>query len=56
MDKVMVCPQCQGRKEMPILNEEKFDKEGIVEWAEKPCLMCNGKGFVLVDISELKKL
>ena len=56
MDKVMVCPQCQGRKEMPILDTDKFDKQGIVEFQNELCPLCKGKGFVLVDISELKKL
>ena len=56
MDKIIVCPHCQGRREMPILNDDKFDKEQIVEWKEELCRLCNGKGFVLIDISELKKL
>jgi len=56
MEKIMVCPHCQGRKEMPILNAEKLDREGIVEWQDKPCVICNGKGFILVNPNELAKL
>ena len=56
MDKIMVCPYCQGKKEMSILNDEKFDKEGIVEWKEELCRLCNGKGFVLVNPQGLAKL
>ena len=56
MDKIIVCPHCQGRKEMPILNKDKFDKESIVEWLEKPCIICNGKGLVRVDPTKIKEL
>jgi len=56
MDKIMVCPYCQGKKEISILNDEKFDKEGIVEWLEKPCSMCNGKGVIRLDPDELVKI
>ena len=56
MDKIIVCPHCQGRKEMPILNKDKFDKEQIVERLEKPCVICNGKGFILISREELVKL
>ena len=56
MDKVVVCPLCQGRKQMPILNTEKFDKEQIVEWLEKPCRMCNGKGVISINPDELVKI
>ena len=56
MDKIVTCPHCQGRKEMPILNEEIWDKWRIVEWKEKPCQVCNGKGFVSVDPTKLKEL
>ena len=56
MDKIMVCPHCQGRKLMPILNKEKFDKEGIVEWKEELCRLCNGKGFILITPEKLVKL
>ena len=56
MDKIVACPLCQGRKEMPILNAEKFDKEGIVEWIEKPCVICKGKGFIRITPEELVKL
>jgi len=56
MDKIIVCPHCQGRREMPILNDDKFNKEQIVEWLEKPCVICKGKGFVLITPEELVKL
>ena len=56
MDKIIVCPHCQGRREMPILNDDKFDKEQIVEWKEELCRLCKGKGFVLVKPDELVKL
>ena len=56
MDKIIVCPHCQGRREMPILNDDKFDKEQIVEWLEKPCVICKGKGFILITPEELVKL
>ena len=56
MDKIMVCPHCQGRKEMPILNAEKFDKEGIVQWKEELCRFCKGKGFIIVDTNTLEKI
>ena len=56
MDRIMVCPHCQGKREMPVLDDKKWDEELIAEWLEKPCVICNGKGFVLVTPDELVKI
>ena len=56
MEKIVLCPECKGKTRVRELNEEKFDRERIVGWIDKPCPVCKGKGFILINTEELVKL
>jgi len=56
MEQIMTCPRCGGSGIMWRLDRKKFDETLIVEWLEKPCPVCKGKGARMIDTDKLVKI
>jgi hypothetical protein len=40
------CPACEGKGFILVSQTNNSDGKTFIEWLQRPCIICNGTGFI----------